>query len=70
MRIIHWQGWTPLHVATCHKAHIVQLLSSNLDKVWALQHSKHDNFQHCDLKPLGQDICAVHADFHLLPSTS
>lgn len=60
------QGWTPLHVATCHKKRNVQLLSSHLDKVQSLlQHSKHDKFQHLDLEHLGQDIIAVHADLHL-----
>ncbi len=64
------QGWTPLHVATCHKEHIVQLLASNLDKVQSLlQHSKQDNCQHFDLRYLGQDIDAVHADLHL-PSSN
>lgn len=45
------QGWTPLHVATCHKEHTVQLLASDLDKVQSLlQHRKQDNCQHLDLK--------------------
>lgn len=44
------QGWTPLHVASCHKECIVELLASNLDKVQPLlQHSKQDNFEHSDV---------------------
>ncbi len=59
------QGWTPLHVATCHKEHVVQLLASNVDKVQSLlQHSKQCNCQHIDLKYLGQDIDAVHTHLH------
>ena len=51
------QGWTPLHVAACHKQHIVQLLATNLDKVQSLlQHSRQDNRQHFALKRLAPNL--------------